>query len=84
VALVLATSLQMAFLGAIISLSGRALYAQHLLTTAAWGLTPLQDQELGGALMWAPAGLILVATILTPLALVLRPTAERALGAPTP
>lgn len=48
------SSMQMGFLGAILALAGRALFSAHLLTTAAWGMTPLQDQQLGGALMWVP------------------------------
>ena len=48
------TSIQMGFLGAVISLADRPLYFWHLTTTQAWGLTPLQDQQLGGVLMWVP------------------------------
>jgi putative membrane protein len=53
----LLSMVQMGFLGALLTLAPRALYGPHQLTTAAWGLTPLQDQQLGGALMWAPGGL---------------------------
>ena len=66
------TSLQMAFLGAIITFAGRPLYAPHEFTTFAWGLTPLQDQQLGGAIMWVPAGAVFVAAILLPLEAVMR------------
>jgi putative membrane protein len=48
------TSMQMGFLGAILALAGRPLFLAHLSTAAAWGLSPLQDQQLGGALMWVP------------------------------
>ncbi|HLG87363.1 MAG TPA: cytochrome c oxidase assembly protein [Alphaproteobacteria bacterium] len=48
------STLQMSFLGALITFAPRALYAPHLTTSAAWGLTPLQDQQLGGAIMWMP------------------------------
>ena len=76
---------QMAFLGALITFSPRALYAAHTLTTRAWGLTPLQDQQIGGAIMWVPAGVIFVAAILGPLALALRQDRELiASGAPAP
>jgi putative membrane protein len=68
------TGLQMAFLGAIITFAGRPLYAPHEFTTFAWGLTPLQDQQLGGAIMWIPAGAVFVAAILFPLGAVMRPT----------
>ena len=68
VATTVATGLQMALLGAVITWAPRALYPPHLLTTFAWGLTPLQDQELGGAVMWVPAGLIFMAAVVAPLA----------------
>jgi putative membrane protein len=29
--------------------------------TASWGLTPLEDQQLGGLIMWMPAGLVYIA-----------------------
>jgi putative membrane protein len=54
----LLTTGQMGLLGALITFAGRPLYAPHALTTYAWGLTPLQDQQFGGALMWVPAGVI--------------------------
>ncbi|HKP13996.1 MAG TPA: cytochrome c oxidase assembly protein, partial [Blastocatellia bacterium] len=28
--------------------------------TASWGLTPLEDQQLGGLIMWIPAGLVYI------------------------
>jgi putative membrane protein len=31
------------------------------MSAAAWGLWPLQDQQLGGLLMWVPAGLAYMA-----------------------
>jgi putative membrane protein len=56
---------QMGLLGALITFAGEPLYAPHLLTTAAWGLTPLEDQQLGGLIMWAPAAAVyLVAALL--------------------
>ncbi len=48
------TFLQMGLLGAVLTLAGRPLFQWHWLTTQAWGLSPLQDQQLGGALMWVP------------------------------
>jgi putative membrane protein len=55
VAALLATMVQMGLLGALITFAGEPLYAPHLLTTAPWGLTPLEDQQLAGLIMWAPA-----------------------------
>jgi putative membrane protein len=48
------TFVHMGLLGAILAMADRPLFAWHLTTTEAWGLTPLQDQQLGGALMWVP------------------------------
>ncbi|HZZ60127.1 MAG TPA: cytochrome c oxidase assembly protein [Roseiarcus sp.] len=56
---VTATGVQMSLLGAVLTFAGRPLYSVHALTTSAWGLTWLQDQQLGGLLMWVPAGLLL-------------------------
>ncbi len=72
--------LQMALLGAVITFAARPLYAPHLLTTSAWSLTPLADQQLGGVIMWVPAGVIFVASIMTSLAFVMR----RELRSPAP
>lgn len=55
------TTMQMSLLGAILTFSPRALFAVHFGTTAAWGLSPLGDQQLGGLIMWVPAGFVLVA-----------------------
>ncbi len=52
------SSVEMGFLGALITFASRPLFTPHLLTTAAWSLTPLQDQQLGGAIMWVPGCVI--------------------------
>jgi putative membrane protein len=54
----LATMVLMGVLGALITFAGTALYAPHWLTTQIWGLTPLEDQQIAGILMWAPASVI--------------------------
>jgi len=64
IAALLASMVQMGLLGALITFSGAPLYAPHLATTAAWGLSPLEDQQLAGLIMWAPAaGLYLAAAL---------------------
>jgi len=50
----LLTSIHMGLLGAILALARRPLFLPHFTTTQIWGLTPLQDQQLGGTLMWVP------------------------------
>lgn len=57
IGLLLAMMVAMGLLGALITLAGGALYAPHWLTTQAWGLTPLEDQQLAGLIMWAPGAL---------------------------
>ena len=47
-----------AVFGAAIALASRPWYGAHVRTTAAWGLTPLEDQQLAGLLMWVPAGIV--------------------------
>ncbi|MFC4167869.1 cytochrome c oxidase assembly protein [Teichococcus aestuarii] len=48
---------QMGLLGALITFAPGALYLPHLETTQPWGFSPLQDQQLGGLIMWVPASL---------------------------
>ena len=50
----LATMVAMGVLGALITFAGRALYAPHWVTTQQWGLSPLEDQQIAGIIMWAP------------------------------
>lgn len=67
----LASTVQMGLLGAIITFAPHPVYAPHALTTLAWGLTPLQDQQLGGAIMWAPGCLVFLAVAILVLWVVL-------------
>lgn len=60
----LATMMQMGLLGALLTFSGSAIYQYHWTTTAAWGLSPLEDQQLAGLVMWVPgAGAYLLAAL---------------------
>jgi cytochrome c oxidase assembly factor CtaG len=51
-------ALQGGAMAALLTLAPRPFYAAHLSTTAAWHLTPLADQQLAGAIMWVPGGLV--------------------------
>lgn len=53
-----ASSLQGSVLGALLTFSARPWYGDYAARTALFGLTPLQDQQLAGLIMWLPAGLI--------------------------
>lgn len=64
IAALLASMVQMGLLGALITFSGAPLYAPHFATTLSWGFSPLEDQQLAGLIMWAPAaGLYLAAAL---------------------
>jgi putative membrane protein len=69
----LATAAQMGVLGALLTFAPRPLFAPHALTTLPWGLTALEDQQLGGLLMWVPGGLAFALVALPALARALRP-----------
>ena len=45
-------------LGALLTFSRTPWYGAYGATTRAWGLTPIEDQQLGGLIMWVPAGLV--------------------------
>ena len=66
------TMAQMGLLGALIALADAPLYAPHLLTTTAWGLTPLEDQQLAGLIMWAPMAAVYLAAAVVRAAPMLR------------
>lgn len=45
-------------LGALLTFSPRPWYPAYATTTLVWGLTPLEDQQLGGLIMWVPFGFV--------------------------
>ncbi len=49
--------------GALILLAQYPLYPVQTAGAAAWGLTPMQDQQLAGVIMWVPGGFAYVATV---------------------
>jgi putative membrane protein len=63
------TMLHTSILGALMALAPRVLYVAQTQTAMAWGLTPLEDQQLAGMIMWVPAGTIYAASAMTMLAL---------------
>ncbi|MEZ2410661.1 cytochrome c oxidase assembly protein [Bosea sp. RCC_152_1] len=52
------TMMHMTILGALIALSPRVLYSLQTAQAARFGLTPLEDQQLAGLVMWVPAGTV--------------------------
>jgi len=45
----------MGLLGALVTFAPRPLYEPHFLTAGLYGLSPLEDQQLAGLVMWVPA-----------------------------
>lgn len=54
---ILATTVSMGLLGALITFAVRPLYAPHFASTLSWGVSPLEDQQLAGITMWAPGSI---------------------------
>lgn len=55
---VFVTALQGGALGALLTFSDRPWYPAYGNAAAAWGLTPLEDQQLAGSLMWVLPGVV--------------------------
>jgi cytochrome c oxidase assembly factor CtaG/cytochrome c2 len=53
------TGIHTTLLGALLTVSDSPLYSAYLdSVTRQWGLTALEDQQLGGIIMWVPAGVV--------------------------
>jgi putative membrane protein len=72
-----ATSIHSGMLGVFLTLTSRVLYPAYSDTTASWGLTPLEDQQLGGLIMWVPAGIVYIVAALVMFAGWLRESERR-------
>ena len=72
------TAIHTSLLGALLTFAPTVWYPVYAETTLAWGLTPLEDQQLGGLIMWVPAGLVYIFAALVLLALCLRESELRA------
>jgi cytochrome c oxidase assembly factor CtaG len=75
---VFVTALHNVLLGALITCAPSLLYPIYAERTAAWGLTPMEDQQLGGLIMWIPAGIVYIAAALALFAGWLRASDRRA------
>jgi putative membrane protein len=70
-----AAALQCGAIGALVTLSDTAWYPVQTATTARW--SPLEDQQLAGALMWVPGGSVYLVAALAVLARSLSVTRRR-------
>ncbi|TPM29962.1 cytochrome c oxidase assembly protein [Mesorhizobium sp. B2-3-4] len=52
------TSLHTGLLGVLLLVSPKLWYPENGAGAALWGMTPIEDQQLAGLIMWVPAGLI--------------------------
>jgi putative membrane protein len=76
-----ATSIVAGALGALMALSQSPWYARYaLMGMAPFGLTPTEDQQLAGLLMWIPGGLVHAGAALAILAPMLRDASGKVAG----
>ena len=54
------TAVHTSILGALLTFASTVWYPAYAAKTSVWGLTPLEDQQAGGLIMWIPAGLVYV------------------------
>jgi cytochrome c oxidase assembly factor CtaG len=73
-----ATMTHMTLLGALFTFAGRPLFVQQTRFAEGWGLTPLEDQQLAGLVMWVPAGTIYAGAALAFAALWIRNSSRKA------
>jgi cytochrome c oxidase assembly factor CtaG len=60
VAYVFTTGLHSSALGALLTFAPTLWYPIYDGRTSAWGLSALEDQQLGGLIMWVPAGIVFI------------------------
>jgi putative membrane protein len=65
-------------LGAMLTLGSAPWYPAYESTAPLWGMTALEDQQLGGLIMWIPAGLVYIAAALILFAFWLKESERRA------
>jgi cytochrome c oxidase assembly factor CtaG len=75
------TALHSGLLGVLITFADTLVYPAYRNTTQSWGLTPLEDQQLGGLIMWIPAGIVYIIAGLAFMAGWLRESERRVLRA---
>jgi cytochrome c2 len=71
------TMLHTGLLGALITFATTPWYVSSNAASTSWSLTPLEDQQLGGLIMWVPAGLVYLIAALALVAGWLRASGRR-------
>lgn len=77
-AYVFGTAVHSSILGALLTFAPTVWYPVYAETTTAWGVSALQDQQIGGLIMWVPAGVVYTAAGLGLISLWLRESEVRA------
>jgi putative membrane protein len=57
---VFTTAVHTSILGALLTFAQNLWYPIYETRTAPWGLSPIEDQQLGGVIMWIPAGVVFI------------------------
>ncbi len=78
IAMLFGTTLHTGALGALLTLSSTLAYSAYAATTGPWGLTPIEDQQLGGLIMWVPGSAAYVLAALVLMSRLLRDSEKRA------
>lgn len=55
-----ATAVHSSLLGALLTFSQQLWYPIYSSRTQAWNISPIDDQQLGGLIMWVPAGVVFI------------------------
>lgn len=71
------TMMHTGLLGALMALAPRVLYQVQTAKAEQWGLTPLEDQQLAGMIMWIPAGIVYAGAALIMVALLVHRAGRR-------
>jgi len=58
---VFTTAVYTSVIGALLAVAPTAWYSAYAESTGPWGLSPVDDQQLGGLIMWVPGGLVYTA-----------------------
>lgn len=80
---VFTTAVHTSVLGALLTFAPSIWYPAYAATAGTWGLTPLEDQQLAGLIMWVPPSVAYIAAGLALFALWLRQSDLRAVIAST-
>ncbi len=63
--MIFTTAMHTSVLGALMTFAGYIWYPIYIERTPLWGISPLEDQQLAGLIMWIPAGMVyLIVTLI--------------------